>query len=81
MDNSAMTEECCIVLKLGADVRYIESTVDFQEDMGTVGDLNAHIVVTAPDVAGSPSIAVTGGHCLRTLRGGYYGGGEGGICV
>ena len=68
MDNSAMTEECCIVLKLGADVRYIESTVDFQDDMGTVGDLYAHIVVTAPDVAGASSIAVTGGHCHRTLR-------------
>ena len=68
MDNSAMTEECGIVLELGADVRDIESTVDFEDDMGTVGDLNAHIVVTAPDVAGASSITVTGCHCHRTLR-------------
>ena len=76
-----MTEACGIVLELGADVRCVESTVDFEDDMGTVGDLNAHIVVTAPDVAGASSIAVTGCHCHRTLRVGKNGDGEGGIGV
>ena len=68
MDDSTMTEECCIVLELRADVRDIESTVDFEDDMGTVGDLNAHIVATAPDVAGASSVTVTGCCCHRTLR-------------
>ncbi len=68
MDDGTMTEECCIVLELGADVRDVESTVDFEDDMGTVGDLDAHIVATAPDVAGASSITVTGCYCHRTLR-------------
>ena len=68
MGNSGMKEECGTVLELGADVRDVESTIDFEDDMGTVGDLDAHTVVTAPDVAGASSITVTGCHCHRTLR-------------
>jgi hypothetical protein len=67
MNNGAMPDERGTVLKFGPDIRDVEGTVDFQDDVCAVRNLNSDVVVAAADVSRAAGVAVTGCHCHCAL--------------
>jgi hypothetical protein len=56
------------VLELGTNVQNVESAIDLENDVCTLSNLVAHVVVAAADVSCATSVTVTGCHCHGTLR-------------
>ena len=82
MQDGTVVHEGGIVLQFGANVRDVQSAIDFQDEMGTLAILQSHIVIIAvSNMASSTSVAVAGGHGHRTLGVGEYRDGERGIWI
>ena len=76
-----MTHEGGVVLELGTDVRDIERTLNLKDDVGTLSDLEANIMVTAADVTSTTSVTFAACHGHSALRVGEEGDGEGSIRI
>jgi hypothetical protein len=62
VENSAVSDKRGVILELGPDVRNVEGSIDFQNYVGPIGDLEAHVMISASDVSGAAGIAVAGCH-------------------
>jgi hypothetical protein len=67
MDDGSVAEECGKVLELCANVRDVQRSLDFQDDMCAVGYLDSYVVESSPDVAGAAGVTVTSGHSDAAL--------------